>query len=345
MAQNEEKDEEKEEKVPYTYTPFNPNNSTAYTTAYDAWNNANNAYTTHVNDGFTWDRQNEYDTAYGNYNNWLNNGFSYDFNADALYQQYKDKYIQQGKMAMQNTMGQAAALTGGYGNSYASTVGNQAYQASLQNLNDVIPQLYQMAYDMHNQKGQNMLNQLGLLESDRNYQYGTWVDHGNMLNNDRNYWQSEVDNIYNREYAAHNDNEAMLYQTARDAVTDEQWAAEHALNERQVVLDEDKWAWQKDNTSTGGKDEDEVEDVDEVDEDDVTHPTFSTYSDAAAYIKSNGGNVLGLMTKSEWARRKSSYNTTGQGSAEVKNYSSYNDYLNAYVTYTLSEDGQTARRA
>ena len=43
--------------------------------------------------------------------------FSYDLNADALYNQYKDQYINQGKMAMMDTMGQAAQLTGGYGNS------------------------------------------------------------------------------------------------------------------------------------------------------------------------------------------------------------------------------------
>lgn len=72
--------------------------------------------------------------------------FNYDFNADALYQQYKDKYIQQGQLAMADTMGQAAAMTGGYGNSYAATVGNQAYQAQMQNLNDIVPELYNLAY-------------------------------------------------------------------------------------------------------------------------------------------------------------------------------------------------------
>ena len=42
--------------------------------------------------------------------------FAYDLNGDALYQQYKDRYTQMGKQAMRDTMGQAAALTGGYGN-------------------------------------------------------------------------------------------------------------------------------------------------------------------------------------------------------------------------------------
>ena len=51
--------------------------------------------------------------------------FSYDLNGDALYQQYKDKYVQQGKQAMQDTMGQAAALTGGYASTYGQAVGQQ----------------------------------------------------------------------------------------------------------------------------------------------------------------------------------------------------------------------------
>lgn len=235
---------EKDEKKPYTYTAYDPTKSTAYTSANEQATNTANAWTTHNTNGYTWGGQGEYDTLRGNYADYLNKGFSYDFNADALYQQYKDKYIQQGKMAMQDTMGQAAALTGGYGNSYASTVGNQAYQASLQNLNDVIPQLYQMAYSMHQDKGQNMLNQLGLLESDRAFDYGQWVDKGNMLYNNMNYWQTEANNIYDREFTAHNTNESMLYQAAQDAIEQERWQAEHALNDRQVALAENQFKYQ-----------------------------------------------------------------------------------------------------
>ena len=107
--------------------------------------------------------------------------FSYDINQDAFYQQYKDMYTKQGQMAMQDTMGQAAALTGGYGNSYAATVGNQAYQESLDKLNDIIPELYQMAYDRYNQKGHDLLNQYGLLQSDYERAYGEHQDEYNKL--------------------------------------------------------------------------------------------------------------------------------------------------------------------
>lgn len=105
------------------------------------------------------------------YQNWLTkkltrDKFSYDVNADALYQQLKDNYIQQGKMAMEDAMGQAAAMTGGYGNSYAATVGNQAYQAHLENLNDIIPELYQMALEKYDMEGREIAENLAYLESD-----------------------------------------------------------------------------------------------------------------------------------------------------------------------------------
>lgn len=185
--------------------------------------------------------------------------FSYDFNQDAFYQQYKDKAIKQGKMAMQDTMGQAAAMTGGYGNSYAATAGNQAYQASLEQLNDVIPELYQMAYDRYNQEGQDLYNQYGLLQSDYDRAYGEHNDKYNKLmdalgiarsdyydgadmhyteqsnqngikgqtfNDAMSLWQSENDNAWKKaewDEALRQRAEDLAYRDARDKVADDQW--------------------------------------------------------------------------------------------------------------------------
>ena len=82
--------------------------------------------------------------------------FQYDLNTDALYHQYKDRYMEQGKAAMEDTMGQAAALTGGYGSSYAQSVGQQAYNSYLKQLGDVVPELYQLAYDRYRDKGDRL---------------------------------------------------------------------------------------------------------------------------------------------------------------------------------------------
>lgn len=186
--------------------------------------------------------------------------FSYDLNGDALYQQYKDKYIQQGKMAMQDTMGQAAAMTGGYGSSYASTAGNQAYQASLQNLNDVIPELYQMALDKYNQEGQDLYNQYGMLSDDRNMQYGMWGDKRNQLVADRDYYGNEANNAYAKGYGEWSDQRTFDqnqywkenefgYGQYRDSVTD--WENERSFQEAKRQFDE-QMALSEKSASSGG---------------------------------------------------------------------------------------------
>ena len=62
--------------------------------------------------------------------------FQYDVNSDALYQQVAQNYLRQGQQAMMDTMGKAAAMTGGYGNSYAQTAGQQVYDQYLLGLNE-----------------------------------------------------------------------------------------------------------------------------------------------------------------------------------------------------------------
>lgn len=88
--------------------------------------------------------------------------FQYDLNGDLLYRQMADRYAQMGQQAMRDTMGQAAALTGGYGNSYAQQVGNQAYQQYLTALNDNVPELWDRAYQVYQGEGDRLLQQYQL---------------------------------------------------------------------------------------------------------------------------------------------------------------------------------------
>ena len=131
--------------------------------------------------------------------------FSYDLNGDALYQQYKDNYINQGKQASADVMGQASAMTGGYGNSYAATVGNQTYQGYLQGLNDVVPQLYQMALDRYNAEGDRLATNYSLLSADRTDARNAHNDTYSKLVSDRDYYANNYNNAYNRDYSAWND--------------------------------------------------------------------------------------------------------------------------------------------
>lgn len=144
--------------------------------------------------------------------------FTYDLNGDALYQQYKDQYINQGRLAMQDTMGQAAAMTGGYGNSYAATVGNQAYQGYLQKLNDVVPELYNLALNKYSLEGQELKDQYALLKDQYNTEYGQHRDKVGDWNaeaarlSDKYYNESNLD--YSR-YADNRDYTTNAYNTER----------------------------------------------------------------------------------------------------------------------------------
>lgn len=124
--------------------------------------------------------------------------FSYDVNADPLYQQYKDQYMQGGKLAMKDTMGQAAALTGGYGSTYGQQVGQQAYDAYLQGMTGVIPELYGMAYDMYRDKGDDLLTQYGLLGDMRDTEYGRYRDELSDWNYQQELARQREETEYNR---------------------------------------------------------------------------------------------------------------------------------------------------
>ena len=156
--------------------------------------------------------------------------FSYDLNGDALYQQYKDQFTTQGKMASADVMGQAAAMTGGFGNSYAQTVGQQTYQGYLQQLNDKVPELYSLAYDRYNQEGQDLLNQYSLLSAQEEKDYGRHRDTVSDWNTERGYLTDSYNNertydrsIYESDRRFASDDWDREYAISRDKIADEQW--------------------------------------------------------------------------------------------------------------------------
>ncbi len=91
--------------------------------------------------------------------------FTYNLNADPLYEQYRELYTQNGKKAMMDTIGQASALTGGYSNSYAVTAGSQAYKEYLDNLNEVALDLRDRAYEQYGDEGEKLFEDITLLRS------------------------------------------------------------------------------------------------------------------------------------------------------------------------------------
>ncbi len=85
--------------------------------------------------------------------------FSYDLQGDKLYAQYRDRYSQAGNLAKEDATAQAAALTGGYGNSYAVTLGQAAYDREMERLEALVPQLYDRAKEAYDAEGDSLMDQ------------------------------------------------------------------------------------------------------------------------------------------------------------------------------------------
>ncbi len=102
--------------------------------------------------------------------------FSYDASRDPLFQQYRNQYIRDGQRAMQDSIGASAALTGGYGNSWAATAGSQAYGEYLKALTDKLPELQKQARDAYDAEGKALTDKANLTLNLDNREYGWYRD-------------------------------------------------------------------------------------------------------------------------------------------------------------------------
>lgn len=140
--------------------------------------------------------------------------FQYDPAQDPLYRLQRDHYVNLGRMAMEDTMGTSAGLTGGYGNSYADLAGQQAYYSQLQGLNSLVPQLYSLALDTYDRQGQDLMNQYGLLYDRENLDYSRYRDGFNQWQDQRDYLTGRYDTERSFDYTDY-----------RNMVADDQWKA------------------------------------------------------------------------------------------------------------------------
>lgn len=155
--------------------------------------------------------------------------FSYDFNGDAFYQQFKDKFTQQARMASEDAVARASAMTGGYGNSYAATAGAQAYNAEMQQLNDVIPELYQMAYDRYSREGQDLKDAYSMLAAREAEAYGKYRDEWADYLTERDYLTGRLESEKADDYNRFADERNFGYGANRDTVADKKWQSEYDL--------------------------------------------------------------------------------------------------------------------
>lgn len=179
----------------------------------------------------------------------LNQGsFSYNKDTDPLYQQYAKSYQHQSDLAMRNTMANASALTGGYGSSYASTAGQQAYNEQMSGLDDVAMNLYDRAYTQYQDGLNAKYNQLNTLQNAADSEYNKYVDSYNQWAGNRdteyNHYLNNLDQFnYENEqdYKKAYDNRQWNYDVERDNIQDGQWQQEQDYLKSRADIQDSQW--------------------------------------------------------------------------------------------------------
>ena len=127
--------------------------------------------------------------------------FSYDYENDPVWQAYKKQYTREGRRASEDTMAQAAAMTGGIPSSYAVTAGAQAGNYYASQLSDKLPELYQMAYNRYLQEYQDKLNALNAVNNQTKIAQGVWEGNTNNawkgIGQDFDIYTTDIQNAYN----------------------------------------------------------------------------------------------------------------------------------------------------
>ena len=149
--------------------------------------------------------------------------FSYDVDTDPLFQQALASAMNSGKQAMQDTIGQASALTGGYGSTYATSAGNQAYNAFIEDAYDNLPQYYRMAMEAYQMEGDEMYRQFGMLSELDDKEYNRNITAYDATYQHRN-------QMYNEAYTQYRDKKSDAFAMANLQITEHGQRVSDAYN-------------------------------------------------------------------------------------------------------------------
>lgn len=273
--------------------------------------------------------------------------FSYDANSDPLYQIYRDRYIMGGQRAMENAMGQAAQLTGGYGNTYAQTVGQQQYQQYMEGLNDKVPELAQQAHARYQGEGDRLRQSYQLLQSADDAAYGRWADGYNRWSNETQQAQSAYESAYDRDYSRYNDQRnydqqqshsarQYAYQTAMSVIQTGNVPTDELLRAAGISRADAELmaAYHKPKSSGGGSRSSQQQ---------QQTPAPTAPQQSAEEIAKNGSSAMASwMTEYEYNSRKAAAKRMGYTKSELLKTDSYEDYISQKVSSALDAGQITA---
>ena len=222
----------------------------------------------HMTDRRAGSQSGDYDLAMGYLDEFRNSKFNYDFNEDPVFKQAKDAYLRQGIQNARNVAAQAAALTGGYGNSYGTVAAQSVMNQAAERVNDLIPELEQNAYGRwQDEQNRNLaLAQQYLALDDRAYDRA-WNederDYNRRWNEDERAYGREQDRLNReerqeeRDYTRRWNEDERAYGREQDRINRQDRLEELAYQHEQDALDraerQDATAWERQQAEENAK--------------------------------------------------------------------------------------------
>lgn len=157
--------------------------------------------------------------------------FSWSKETDPQWSSYKKSYLREGDRATANALAKASAASGGRPSSYAVNAATQAGDYYATKLNDVIPTLYQQAYERYLDEYNMKLKDLNAVNQQEQLDYAKYLDRLGQFNTDRGFAYQNYADDYDRlrsqladvqgqdqiDYARYLD-EVSRQQTAQDSI-------------------------------------------------------------------------------------------------------------------------------
>lgn len=169
--------------------------------------------------------------------------WNYNPDEDPVWQAYQKQYRREGQRATQDTLGQAAAMTGGMASTAAVTAASQAGDYYASQLSDKLPQLYNDAYNRYLQEYQRQLGISDAYANADNTEYSRWLQQQgmNMDMADRyNQYGLQDYGQYQDRLGQWNTDRNFAYGTAQDAIANSR--ADYNTRYQQYLDNADRFA-------------------------------------------------------------------------------------------------------
>lgn len=125
-------------------------------------------------------------------------GFSWSKETDPQWSSYKKSYLREGDRATANALAKASAASGGRPSSHAVNAATQAGDYYATKLNDVIPTLYQQAYERYLDEYNMKLKDLNTVNQQEQLDYAKYLDRLGQFNTDRGFAYQNYADDYDR---------------------------------------------------------------------------------------------------------------------------------------------------